>query len=252
MESRQERVIDIAGLEQPAQPTGTYEIDVACQNCNHRGKTKIPKGTPVVGSACPNCGCQTVVKSMPDVAPGTGMTTPNFREALEEHIRRGPGPRPDNRYFHSLIPTDQPNRNGDIIPQHVVDRGFAAGHVIGSWDRNFGVAPASPPRTVGVTTDMDGFVRPIVEGEKAIGTINLDEIGEDGRAEITPGSLGLSDRDHMRALANAAHSGMLSTATVLQSLGLPASLLAGDRPAEMPRMEPGDSAILNAALNGPR
>lgn len=130
----------------------------------------------------------------------------------------------------------------------LLDGSFAHGHVVGSWDRNFGVAPAGPPRTVGVTTDADGFVRPVVEGEQAIGTIDLDSIGSSGNVRVTPGV----DPDHMRALANAANSGMISQATMLERLGLPASLLSGDRPAEVPRIEPGDSAILNEALSSPR
>lgn len=244
-EPRQERVIDIVGLEQPVGPAATYSIEVACNNCNFRGKVQIPKGTPVAGSLCPNCGCQTVVKSLPTTPPGTNL--PTIREALAEHIRRGPGPRPDIRYFqHTLLATGQPNRNGDVL----ADGSFAHGHIIGSWDRNYGVAPAGPPRTVGVTTDMDGSVRPIVEGEQAIGTIDLEAVRGDGKVEVTPQPARVPG--DMRALANAADRNMLSMNTLMEHLGLPRSLLPGDRPAEVPRIEPGDSAILNAALNGPR
>lgn len=242
MEPRQDRVIDIQGSESAPQPAvATYSIEVACNNCNYRGETQIPKGTLVGGSPCPNCGCQTVVKSLPDRAEAPRQNT---RNQIEEMIRRQYGTQPDRRVFHSLVPIGQVNRNGDML----LDGSFAHGHVIGSWDRNFGVAPVGPPRTVGVTTDADGFVRPVVEGEQAIGTIDLDSIGDSGDVRVTPGV----DPDHMRALANAANSGMISQATMLERLGLPASLLAGDRPAEVPRVDPGNSAILNEALNGRR
>lgn len=72
---RQDRVIDIQGSES-AQPTvATYSIEVACHNCDYRGETQIPKGTPVGGSPCPNCGCQTVAKSLPAVTPAAPAST---------------------------------------------------------------------------------------------------------------------------------------------------------------------------------
>jgi predicted RNA-binding Zn-ribbon protein involved in translation (DUF1610 family) len=70
MAERAPRRVVVRG-ETPPKPAKaeTYVIDATCANCDWRGPTEVPKGTPVkVGdpleqlATCPDCGCVTLVR----------------------------------------------------------------------------------------------------------------------------------------------------------------------------------------------
>jgi len=50
--------------------SGTYNVNIQCDNCDFEGQTTLPRGTPVSHSmTCPNCGCKSAHKQTTKIVP---------------------------------------------------------------------------------------------------------------------------------------------------------------------------------------